>query len=102
MGSTGSEVPTETQFLLIQSPGDSDSKPASKETLYTVFLPVLEGAFRASLAGSPTDDLHLIVESGKFTSSTKALNTMGIFFVRQGSLQFQYTTELVYFTVMFS
>jgi raffinose synthase len=89
MGSTGSEVPTETQFLLIQSPGDSDSNSASKETLYTVFLPVLEGAFRASLAGSPTNDLHLIVESGKFTLSTKASNTSELFLVRQDSVQFR-------------
>ncbi|KAG0471871.1 hypothetical protein HPP92_016417 [Vanilla planifolia] len=31
---------------------------------FTLFFPILEGPFRASLQGSPTDDLHLCVESG--------------------------------------
>lgn len=66
MGTTASDIPVETQFLLVQTPGDAGSEsPASKETVYTVFLPVLEGAFRASLSGSPSEELNLIVESGK-------------------------------------
>ncbi|CAN6202362.1 unnamed protein product [Urochloa humidicola] len=65
MGVKGGDVPLETQFLLVESRGDaageiSDDAPAA----YVVFLPLVEGAFRASLQGGSGDALELCVESG--------------------------------------
>lgn len=70
MGSSGSEVPMETQFLLIES---HDESPAGEtdncfddRTIYTVCLPLLEGAFRTSLQGNKNNELEICVESGEF------------------------------------
>ncbi|KAL0922280.1 hypothetical protein M5K25_006253 [Dendrobium thyrsiflorum] len=60
MGNRGAEIPFETQFLLVESkPENQDT-----ETLYSVFLPILEGSFRASLQGNSNDCLDLCIESG--------------------------------------
>ncbi|KQK19399.1 hypothetical protein BRADI_1g48050v3 [Brachypodium distachyon] len=62
MGSKGGDVPHETQFLLVESKaaaGDDED-----EASYVVFLPLVEGAFRASLQGGVGDELELCVESG--------------------------------------
>ncbi|PKA57941.1 putative galactinol--sucrose galactosyltransferase 6 [Apostasia shenzhenica] len=61
MGNRGSEVPFETQFLLVESRG---LDPEIGETVYTVFLPIIEGSFRASLQGNPRDQLEICIESG--------------------------------------
>uniref|UniRef100_A0ACD5ZTN5 Uncharacterized protein n=1 Tax=Avena sativa TaxID=4498 RepID=A0ACD5ZTN5_AVESA len=65
MGDKGGDVPHETQFLLVES------KPAAaadqdQDASYVVFLPLVEGAFRASLQGGGAggDELQLCVESG--------------------------------------
>lgn len=60
MGSKGCEIPHETQFLLLESKPTSDQE----DELYTVFLPLVEGPFRASLQGNTNDDLELCIESG--------------------------------------
>ncbi|CAN6449820.1 unnamed protein product [Victoria cruziana] len=61
MGDCGRDVPTETQFLLIESGDD----PAGRtQTFYVVFLPLLEGSFRASLQGNSLDQLEICIESG--------------------------------------
>ncbi|WVZ82299.1 hypothetical protein U9M48_029576 [Paspalum notatum var. saurae] len=64
MGERGGDVPMETQFLLVESKaggaGDAAAAPA-----YVVLLPLVEGAFRASLQGGGAGDaLELCVESG--------------------------------------
>ncbi|VAI83170.1 unnamed protein product [Triticum turgidum subsp. durum] len=65
MGDKGGDVPHETQFLLVESraPGTGWEE---EETSYVVFLPLVEGAFRASLQGGGAggDELQLCVESG--------------------------------------
>ncbi|KAK8936238.1 putative galactinol--sucrose galactosyltransferase 6 [Platanthera zijinensis] len=61
MGNRGAEVPCETQFLLLECKSEEDEE---SETLYTVFLPILEGPFRASLQGNLNDGLDLCIESG--------------------------------------
>jgi len=55
MGSSGREVPYETQFMLLEGPGEK----------FTVLLPIIDGAFRACLQGNPKNELQLCVESGK-------------------------------------
>ncbi|KAM0918564.1 hypothetical protein ACQ4PT_009055 [Festuca glaucescens] len=63
MGVKGGDVPHETQFLLVESKAAGDSE---EETSYVVFLPLVEGAFRASLQGGGAGgyELQLCVESG--------------------------------------
>ncbi|KAK3131726.1 hypothetical protein QOZ80_6AG0510530 [Eleusine coracana subsp. coracana] len=62
MGDKGGDVPHETQFLLVES---KSAAGAGEPDAYIVFLPLVEGAFRASLRGdAATDALELCVESG--------------------------------------
>ncbi|KAG6414235.1 hypothetical protein SASPL_126953 [Salvia splendens] len=69
MGSRGRDIPLETQFLLVESndgshlESDLDGDDANK-LVYTVFLPLIEGSFKACLQGGPPDDLELCIESG--------------------------------------
>ncbi|XP_066371328.1 probable galactinol--sucrose galactosyltransferase 6 [Miscanthus floridulus] len=60
MGDKGGDVPHETQFLLVESRGAG----AGEDAAYVVFLPLVEGAFRASLQGGAGYELELCVESG--------------------------------------
>ncbi|XP_071717440.1 probable galactinol--sucrose galactosyltransferase 6 [Rutidosis leptorrhynchoides] len=57
MGNKGSEVPMETQFLLMETVEEG-------EKVYIVFLPLIEGPFRACLQGSSGDELEVCLESG--------------------------------------
>ena len=63
MGEKGGDVPLETQFLLVESRG-AGAGGEDGEAAYVVFLPLVEGAFRASLQGGAGDALELCVESG--------------------------------------
>jgi len=54
MGEKGGDVPRETQFLLVESKGAASDEAAAA---YVVFLPLVEGAFRASLQGGAGDEL---------------------------------------------
>lgn len=55
-GSLGSEIPIETQMLLLEVKAEND--------FYVLFLPVLEGQFRATLQGNSANELEFCVESG--------------------------------------
>ncbi|CAD6340087.1 unnamed protein product [Miscanthus lutarioriparius] len=68
MGDKGGDVPHETQFLLVESRG---AGAGGEDAAYVVFLPLVEGAFRASLQGGAGDELELCVESGD--ACTRAL-----------------------------
>lgn len=59
MGSSASEIPFETQFLLVEAPA-SGNKPAS----YTVFLPLIDGSFRSVLQGNAENVIEICVQSG--------------------------------------
>ncbi|GLT29093.1 hypothetical protein SLA2020_039790 [Shorea laevis] len=70
-GKYGSEIPMETQMLLLEAREESivdddiSSDPSSSEnTFYILFLPVLDGEFRTSLQGTPANELQFCVESG--------------------------------------
>lgn len=58
MGNQGKDIPLETQFLLLESKGDDDG------IMYIVFLPLIEGPFRACLQGNSRDEIELCWESG--------------------------------------
>uniref|UniRef100_A0A1D1XWK0 galactinol--sucrose galactosyltransferase n=1 Tax=Anthurium amnicola TaxID=1678845 RepID=A0A1D1XWK0_9ARAE len=69
MGSMGRDIPFETQFLIVEGHdgshfdgGSTDSRDQS--ATYCVFLPILEGAFRAVLQGNENDELEICLESG--------------------------------------
>ncbi|KAL6560903.1 putative galactinol--sucrose galactosyltransferase 6 [Orobanche hederae] len=70
MGDKGGDIPLETQFLLVETKfgsqlesggvyGDDENK-----VVYTVFLPLIEGPFKACLQGNDGDELELCLESG--------------------------------------
>lgn len=63
MGANGRDVPLETQFMLLECPNDGTESDASA-TVYVVFLPLLEGQFRAALQGNERDELQICFESG--------------------------------------
>ncbi|XP_040988012.1 probable galactinol--sucrose galactosyltransferase 1 [Juglans microcarpa x Juglans regia] len=70
MGNRGQDIPFETQFLIVEArDGSSTIDDGSKggmdqSALYTVFLPILEGDFRAVLQGNEHDELEICLESG--------------------------------------
>lgn len=65
MGDQGRDIPLETQFLLVESKDESFlENEEEKGTLYIVFLPLIEGPFRAVLQGNVQDELEMCLESG--------------------------------------
>lgn len=65
MGKCGKDVPLETQFMIVESKdGTAEGEPDGAPTIYTVFLPLLEGQFRAVLQGNEKDEIEICLESG--------------------------------------
>lgn len=64
VGGSGSDIPVETQMLLLEI----KEHESSHEPNYILFLPVLDGDFRGSLQGNSADELELCIESGTISS----------------------------------
>lgn len=65
MGDKGGDIPLETQFLLLETKdGSHIDGDECNQIMYTVFLPLVEGPFRACLQGNTQDELELCLESG--------------------------------------
>ncbi|XAR69455.1 Galactinol--sucrose galactosyltransferase [Bertholletia excelsa] len=64
MGTCGKDIPLETQFILVESKDTAEGEHGDASTVYTVFLPLLEGQFRAVLQGNERDELEIFLESG--------------------------------------
>ncbi|KAF8399811.1 hypothetical protein HHK36_015682 [Tetracentron sinense] len=69
VGKSGSDIPIETQMLLLEAEEDSalhdeNAEPTTENTFYILLLPVLEGQFRSSLQGNSSNELQFCVESG--------------------------------------
>ncbi|KAF9588200.1 hypothetical protein IFM89_008214 [Coptis chinensis] len=60
MGMYGKDHPLETQFMLVESKDDSSEEDS---TIYTVFLTLLEGQFRAVLQGNNKNEVEICLES---------------------------------------
>ncbi|KAJ7517623.1 hypothetical protein O6H91_21G032000 [Diphasiastrum complanatum] len=93
MGTLGREVPLETQFLLLESRSDSaPTEPETEEnTVYIMFLPLLEGQFRASLQGNERDELEVCLESGDPTVQTS--EGMHSVYIHAGTNPYQVISE---------
>ena len=71
VGKSGSEIPLETQMLLLEAREQSvlhdeisSDTNYTENTFYILLLPVLEGQFRTSLQGTPANELEFCVKSG--------------------------------------
>lgn len=97
MGDKGSEIPMETQFLLVETKGGSylESTNNSNEDniVYAVFLPIIEGSFRAVLQGNPGDELELCLESGDKDTVGSTFNQA--VYMHAGSDPFVVITEAI-------
>lgn len=97
MGDKGREIPLETQFLLFEtkvgSHLESDDGDEGNQIVYTVFLPLIEGSFRACLQGNDRDELELCLESGD--ADTKASSFTHSVFIHAGTDPFATITEAV-------
>ncbi|RWW33622.1 hypothetical protein GW17_00001656 [Ensete ventricosum] len=70
MGTAGSDVPIETQMLLLEARQDEAvdggvPEAATDPAFYILFLPVLDGDYRSSLQGNSSDELEFCIESGR-------------------------------------
>lgn len=98
MGNRGSEVPLETQFLLVETSAPASLLPPSgtyeaPKTVYTVFLPLLDGAFRTSLQGNASDELQFIVESGD--PAVKTAEFLNAVYVSAGTNPYEVISDAV-------
>jgi hypothetical protein len=57
-GAGAAGVPAETQMLLLETRNEAEG------AVYALMLPVLDGDFRASIQGTPEDELQFCFESG--------------------------------------
>ncbi|KAL2556704.1 putative galactinol--sucrose galactosyltransferase 1 [Forsythia ovata] len=66
MGTSGQDIPFETQFLIVERRDDSyfDEKGEEQSASYIVFLLILEGNFRVVLQGNANNELDICLESG--------------------------------------
>lgn len=86
MGEKGSEIPLETQFLLVETKDGSHlgTDQNQNQKIYTIFLPLIEGSFRACLQGNPSNEhLELCLESGD--GDVKASSFSHALFVSSGT-----------------
>ncbi|KAL5750654.1 hypothetical protein ACOSP7_025257 [Xanthoceras sorbifolium] len=78
VGKSGSEIPMETQMLLLEASEvsalhhevSSDAAAPAENTFYILLLPLLEGQFRTSLQGTPENELQFCIESGDASVQT--------------------------------
>ncbi|XP_022933539.1 probable galactinol--sucrose galactosyltransferase 6 isoform X1 [Cucurbita moschata] len=97
MGDKGKEIPLETQFLLLETKDgshlESDDGNEENQIIYTVFLPLIEGSFRACLQGNGQDELELCLESGD--ADTKASSFTHALFIHAGTDPFDAIADAV-------
>lgn len=65
VGTSGSDIPIETQMLLLEAREGPEIDASDEKTSYIIFLPVLDGEFRSSLQGNSSNELQFCVESGR-------------------------------------
>ncbi|VVB00166.1 unnamed protein product [Arabis nemorensis] len=93
MGTNGKEIPCETQFLIVEANKGTDLGGGDQIFSYVVFLPILEGDFRAVLQGNEVNELEICLESGDPTVDRFEGNHL--VFVAAGSDPFDVITKAV-------
>ncbi|KAL8133434.1 hypothetical protein AgCh_008773 [Apium graveolens] len=86
MGSCGKDIPLETQFMLVESKETNEGE-SETQTIYTVFLPLPEGQFRAVLQGNDKNELEICLESGDDAVKTNRGNFL--LYVHAGTNPFE-------------
>jgi raffinose synthase len=92
MGTCGKDIPLETQFMLVESKDNSDGE-TDAPTIYTVFLPLLEGPFRAVMQGNDNNDLEICLESGDNAVETN--QGLYLVYMHAGTNPFEVITQAV-------
>ncbi|WCJ32540.1 seed imbibition 1 [Euphorbia peplus] len=92
MGTCGRDVPFETQFLLVEAQ-DGSNFEGDTSSVYTVFLPILEGDFRAVLQGNDRNELEICLESGD--PAVEEFGGSHLVFMAAGSDPFDVITNAV-------
>ncbi|WOG83160.1 hypothetical protein DCAR_0102334 [Daucus carota subsp. sativus] len=87
VGKSASDIPVETQMLLLESSSQEDGE----EPNYIVFLPVLDGDLRSSLQGNSDNELEVCVETGD--PAIVASECLKAVFVNYGSNPFHLMKE---------
>ncbi|MBA0866988.1 hypothetical protein Goshw_026254 [Gossypium schwendimanii] len=70
MGTCGKDIPFETQFLVVEVSDGTHIEDGDKaedqhnSAVYAIFLPILEGDFRAVLQGNEQNEIEICLESG--------------------------------------
>ncbi|KAM2568595.1 hypothetical protein TB2_008810 [Malus domestica] len=93
MGTSGKDVPLETQFMLVESKGggEGDEEEDSSPTIYTVFLPLLEGLFRSVLQGNERNEVEIYLESGD--SAVQTNQGQCLVYMHAGTNPFEVITQ---------
>ncbi|VAH48824.1 unnamed protein product [Triticum turgidum subsp. durum] len=87
-GADAAGVPAETQMLLLEKRGNG-----AEDAGYALMLPALHGDFRASLQGSPENELQFCFESGDPDVQTK--DAVDAVFVNSGDNPFKLIKESI-------
>ncbi|KAF8043994.1 hypothetical protein BT93_A2084 [Corymbia citriodora subsp. variegata] len=94
MGTSGRDIPLETQFLLVESKDNTETgEQGDPSTIYTVFLPLLEGPFRAVLQGNDKNELEICIESGD--SAIETNQGLHLVYVHAGTNPFEVINQAV-------
>ncbi|KAL3503676.1 hypothetical protein ACH5RR_038125 [Cinchona calisaya] len=98
MGTCGQDIPFETQFLIVEGQdgshvGEDGGGAGGQSAMYVVFLPILEGDFRAVLQGNANNELEICLESGD--PAVQEFEGSHLVFVAAGSDPFDVITNAV-------
>ncbi|XP_024973609.1 probable galactinol--sucrose galactosyltransferase 2 [Cynara cardunculus var. scolymus] len=93
MGTCGKDIPLETQFMLVESKDNNENQNDNSPTIYTVFLPLLEGQFRAVLQGNDKNELEICLESGDHAVETN--QGLHLVYMHAGTNPFEVITQAV-------
>ncbi|XP_055822393.1 probable galactinol--sucrose galactosyltransferase 2 [Solanum dulcamara] len=93
MGTCGNDIPLETQFMLVESKDTTEGEHDHDPTIYTVFLPLLEGQFRAVLQGNEKNEMEICLESGD--NAVKTNQGLHLVYMNAGTNPFEVIKQAV-------
>ncbi|KAL3341651.1 hypothetical protein AABB24_025927 [Solanum stoloniferum] len=93
MGTCGNDIPLETQFMLVENKDTTEGERDDAPIIYTVFLPLLEGQFRAVLQGNEINEIEICLESGD--NAVKTNQGLYLVYMNAGTNPFEVITQAV-------